>query len=167
MASAHSTTFRPVPLVGSIGFAPPDIKTHGSGLLGPGPLFYLPQLPKRLVDMLYCQIMHGGCLPTWRRPTAIPWPLLWRNGTRRITRTRPAYSVARNSAAFKGLAKPAVLYRQIAEKYKRMTELIPFSGANGVGASVDRTMIPEVLGLARECEDLEEQAMSLIGEALD
>ena len=59
------------------------------------------------------------------------------------------------------------LYRQIAEKYKRMTDLIPFSGANGVGASVDRTMLPEVLGLARECKDLEEQAMSLIGEALD
>ena len=75
--------------------------------------------------------------------------------------------MARNSAVFKGLAKPAVLYRQIAEKYKRMTELIPFSGANGVGASVDRTMLPEVLGLARECKDLEEQAMSLIGEALD
>ena len=36
-----------------------------------------------------------------------------------------------------------------------------------MGASVDRTKIPGVLGLARECKDLEEQAMALIGEALD
>jgi hypothetical protein len=66
------------------------------------------------------------------------------------------------SAGMKGLEKAASLYGQVAERYKSMNELFPFSGANGSGCIADRNNAPAVLKLARECSELEERALSEI-----
>jgi hypothetical protein len=62
----------------------------------------------------------------------------------------------------KGLEKAAGIYKQIAERYKAMCELFPFSGENGSGCSADRGNAPALLKLARECFELEEKAVALI-----
>ncbi len=62
----------------------------------------------------------------------------------------------------KGLEKAASLYGQIAERYRTMCELFPFSGANGSGCNADRNNAPAVVKLARECSELEERAIAEI-----
>ena len=70
------------------------------------------------------------------------------------------------SARLKGLEKAAAIYGQIVEKYHTMNELFPFSGENGAGCMADRTNAPALLKLARECSELESQAMSIIAASL-
>lgn len=66
----------------------------------------------------------------------------------------------------KSLEKAAELYVQIAERFKAMGELFPFSGENGSGCNADRNKAPAVLKLARECLDLEEKAIEVIASSL-
>jgi hypothetical protein len=75
------------------------------------------------------------------------------------------------SAASQKLPGPTLkqasgLFQQVAAKYARMVELVPFSGANGVGGRVDRQTIPEVLQLTKEAKQLEESAMQMIEEII-
>ncbi len=63
---------------------------------------------------------------------------------------------------YKVLGKAAELYNQIAGKYEELTRIFPFSGSNGEGGTADRSKAPEALKLARECFELEEQAMQII-----
>ena len=70
------------------------------------------------------------------------------------------------SAGLKVLDKAALLYGSIAEKYKTMQELFPFSGENGSGCTADRGNAPALLKLAQECAGLEAQAMSIIKASL-
>ncbi|HEX3046253.1 MAG TPA: hypothetical protein VHY08_15965 [Bacillota bacterium] len=64
------------------------------------------------------------------------------------------------------LKQAAGLFQQVAAKYARMVELVPFSGANGVGGRVDRQIIPEILQLTKEAKQLEESAMHVIEETI-
>lgn len=70
--------------------------------------------------------------------------------------------LAGSQPEFKGLKKAADLYERIAGKYEELTRLFPFSGSNGIGGTADRSRAPEGLKLARECFELEEQAMTVI-----
>lgn len=65
-----------------------------------------------------------------------------------------------------GLTPAAELYRQIAGNFRRMTELFPFSGENGVGGRLDRSKTPEVLELAKVCKELEEKAIGILAAQL-
>lgn len=74
--------------------------------------------------------------------------------------------LAGNQSELKGLEKAAELYTEIAGKYEELTRMFPFSGSNGMGGLADRGKAPEGLKLARECFELEEQAMQIIKAAL-
>lgn len=73
--------------------------------------------------------------------------------------------VSGETKELKGLEQAAGLYRQVADMYKEMTVLVPFSGPEGT--PVDRSKVPALLELVRKCLDLEEQAMAVIEEALE
>ena len=64
-----------------------------------------------------------------------------------------------------GLEQAAELFSQLAEKYRSITQLIPFSEL-GPG-SFDKTNVPELLGLVRECLVLEDKAMAVIQWAVE
>ena len=70
------------------------------------------------------------------------------------------------SKQIKGLEEAVKLYRRVSDRYKQLTELVPFSGCNGRGCTVDRKNIPEILKLIRECRDLEESAISVVSKVL-
>jgi hypothetical protein len=70
------------------------------------------------------------------------------------------------NSGLKGLDKAVSLYSQISGKYKVMSELFPFSGENGSGCKADRGNASAVLKLARECLELETEAMAIISASL-
>lgn len=70
------------------------------------------------------------------------------------------------SEQLRGINKAAELFTQIADKYKQLTALFPFSGCNGSGCTIDRGNIPEGLNIIRECFALEEDAFRCIKSVL-
>ena len=60
--------------------------------------------------------------------------------------------------------KIITLFEKISEKFKIMSNLVPFKGS-GI-SDVDKNNITEVMTLARECRDLEDEAMEGIGKSL-
>lgn len=72
--------------------------------------------------------------------------------------------VNRESKEIKGLEQAVESYQKISQKYAKMAELIPFSLSTQV--KIERAIIPEVLQLVKECQDLETKAMKIIEEAL-
>lgn len=76
------------------------------------------------------------------------------------------FAVKDTRTAGNWLKKAAAIYGRIAEKYKTMSELFPFSGANGTGCTADRNNAQSILKLAIECTELESQAMSIIATCL-
>lgn len=69
-----------------------------------------------------------------------------------------------HSRDLKGLEEAGGLYCQVAENYKKITRLIPFTGPES--KPFDRRVVPEVLTLVRQCLDLEERAMAEIEKVL-
>ena len=72
-----------------------------------------------------------------------------------------------SSRTLDGLDEPARLFGRVAELYRQLAALVPFSGVNGRGCSVNRKSIPEVLRIVKECRDLESMAMKAIEKALE
>lgn len=72
--------------------------------------------------------------------------------------------IAAQSRELKGLDEAAQLYRQVAENYKELTRLVPFMGPGS--GSLDRSVVPQVLDLVRQCLDQEERAMTSIESVL-
>lgn len=72
--------------------------------------------------------------------------------------------LAERSRDLKGLEEAGGLYRQVAENYQKITRLIPFTGPET--QVFDRSAVPEVLALVRQCLDLEERAMAEIERVL-
>lgn len=70
--------------------------------------------------------------------------------------------LAGNYSGFKELDKASELYNRIAGKYDELTRLFPFSGINGTGGTADAEKAPAGLTLAKECFELEEQAMNIL-----
>lgn len=70
------------------------------------------------------------------------------------------------TTSLKGLEKAAAIYGRIVENYKMMSELFPFSGENGAGCTADRNNAQDLMKLARDCSELESQAMSIIATSL-
>lgn len=72
--------------------------------------------------------------------------------------------VNRESKEIKGLEQAVESYQKISQKYAKMAELIPFSMLTQI--KIERAIIPEVLQLAKKCQDLETKAMKIIEEIL-
>jgi hypothetical protein len=60
---------------------------------------------------------------------------------------------------FKPVEKAAALYQQVAERYAKVMQLVPFTP---LGQQSGTIPVEEVLDLLRPCKDLEEQAMHVI-----
>lgn len=71
--------------------------------------------------------------------------------------------ISQHSQQFGSLKKAAQLYNQVAQCFENMARLAPFAGPQ---TTIDDKHIPEILTLAREAKELEDQAMGIIKAAL-
>ena len=72
------------------------------------------------------------------------------------------HDIAQTCENLKELVKAADLFEQITVNLKKLTVLFPFSGSNGVGCKLDRSLVPEGLTLVKKCLDLDDQAFNCI-----
>jgi hypothetical protein len=75
--------------------------------------------------------------------------------------------ITNESRELTGLTKAAELYSLVADKYSRITQLVPFSGSNGKGGNVDKNNISELTELVKACKGFEDQAMDIIKKSLE